>query len=62
MTVGDVNNDQSPDLVIGAPFAPAGGVQNGFVTALYSSKENTGNKFFTVKDWLVLCLFAQHCA
>ena len=42
MTVGDVNNDASPDLVVGAPFAPAGGVQNGFITALYASKYNTG--------------------
>ena len=42
MTVGDVNNDASPDLVVGAPFAPAGGIQNGFITALYASKYNTG--------------------
>jgi len=44
LSVGDVDQDGSPDLVIGAPFAPSGGVQRGFVVAFPASKDNTGRK------------------
>ncbi|XP_060608003.1 phosphatidylinositol-glycan-specific phospholipase D-like isoform X2 [Ruditapes philippinarum] len=47
MTSGDVNNDGYLDLVIGTPFAPAGGEQRGFVAALFADVTNFG---YTYKD------------
>lgn len=43
LTVGDVNHDGNPDLLMGAPFAPTGGEQVGMIKALLASKDNLGN-------------------
>ncbi|XP_052777361.1 phosphatidylinositol-glycan-specific phospholipase D-like isoform X2 [Mya arenaria] len=55
LTVGDVNADGNPDLVVGAPIAPSGGEQRGMVVALLSSKDNTGYQYIEVDDlkWTV---------
>ncbi|XP_045151688.1 phosphatidylinositol-glycan-specific phospholipase D [Echinops telfairi] len=41
----DVNGDSKPDLVIGSPFAPGGGKQQGIVAAFHSgpSRNDKGN-------------------
>ncbi|XP_052229611.1 phosphatidylinositol-glycan-specific phospholipase D-like isoform X2 [Dreissena polymorpha] len=50
MTVGDVNHDGNPDLLMGAPFAPTGGEQVGMITALLASKDNLGYQYIEVED------------
>ncbi len=42
MVSSDVNNDEAVDLLIGAPFAPAGGEQRGFIGTFYSKKGYQG--------------------
>ncbi len=43
MASADLNEDGFMDLVIGAPFAPSGGEQRGFIGVLYSGTEPLGN-------------------
>jgi len=50
MTTADVNFDGYPDLVFGSPFAPAGGEQRGFVSAVTANKSNTGYQYYDVSQ------------
>lgn len=51
LTAGDLNNDGYSDLVVGAPYAPAGGSQRGFVGVLYSKTGGYENLTEENFDW-----------
>uniref|UniRef100_H0XE61 Phosphatidylinositol-glycan-specific phospholipase D n=1 Tax=Otolemur garnettii TaxID=30611 RepID=H0XE61_OTOGA len=55
LLAADVNGDSRPDLVIGSPFAPAGGKQRGIVAAFYSgpSQSNKAKLAVDAADWMV---------
>ncbi len=54
MVSSDVNNDEAVDLLIGAPFAPAGGEQRGFIGTFYSKKGYQGT--WTMVDMTLIKL------
>lgn len=41
LLAADMNGDGEQDLVIGSPFAPAGGKQRGIVAAFYSGSSQS---------------------
>ncbi|XP_071119252.1 phosphatidylinositol-glycan-specific phospholipase D-like [Haliotis cracherodii] len=54
LSAGDLSGDGHPDLILGSPFAPAGGQQRGFIGTVYASKKYTdGMTALTVDalDW-----------
>ncbi|XP_008260728.2 phosphatidylinositol-glycan-specific phospholipase D isoform X2 [Oryctolagus cuniculus] len=55
LLAADMNGDGAPDLVIGSPFAPAGGKQKGIVAAFYSgpSQSDKGDLDVEAADWKV---------
>ncbi|XP_071955087.1 phosphatidylinositol-glycan-specific phospholipase D-like [Antedon mediterranea] len=48
LTVGDVNRDGHNDLLIGSPFASAGGQQRGMVNVLYANHKIKGHQVMSV--------------
>ncbi|XP_058523417.1 phosphatidylinositol-glycan-specific phospholipase D [Ochotona princeps] len=55
LLAADVNGDSEQDLVMGSPFAPAGGKQRGIVAAFYSgsSQSDKGELDVGAADWTV---------
>ena len=46
----DVNGDGYKDLIIGSPFAPAGGQQRGRVDVIFSSKRLSTRRLISAKE------------
>ncbi|XP_010281868.1 PREDICTED: phosphatidylinositol-glycan-specific phospholipase D [Phaethon lepturus] len=55
LLAADVDGDGNADLVVGSPYAPAGGQQRGFVVAFYSYFNRSGQGLLSVEDanWMV---------
>ena len=54
----DLNDDGHPDLVVGSPFAPAGGEQRGMVQVLYAKEEYQGENITLSFSPITLFSFA----
>ncbi|XP_029446629.1 phosphatidylinositol-glycan-specific phospholipase D [Rhinatrema bivittatum] len=55
LLAADINGDGVNDLVVGSPYAPAGGKQKGIVAGFFSSTHRNGKDLLSVKeaDWFV---------
>ncbi|XP_039181376.1 phosphatidylinositol-glycan-specific phospholipase D isoform X2 [Crotalus tigris] len=55
LLTADVDRNGNNDLLLGSPYAPAGGIQRGFVTSFYSSSYRNGQSLLFVSDadWMV---------
>ncbi|KAM3840568.1 LOW QUALITY PROTEIN: phosphatidylinositol-glycan-specific phospholipase D [Vipera latastei] len=55
LLTADVDRNGNNDLVLGSPYAPAGGIQRGFVASFYSSSYRNGQSLLFVSDadWMV---------
>uniref|UniRef100_A0A8C5WWV7 Phosphatidylinositol-glycan-specific phospholipase D n=1 Tax=Laticauda laticaudata TaxID=8630 RepID=A0A8C5WWV7_LATLA len=55
LLTADVDRNGDNDLVLGSPYAPSGGIQQGFVASFYSSSNRNGQRLLLVADadWMV---------